>query len=368
MRIRRIAARIMEARMRIPYRTAVASRTRTVTVLVELELDAGVVGIGQAAESARGYAPFEQKASTIKETIENVIAPRVAGMDARDIGKIHEAMKEVCRGHSYAQAAVDVAVHDALGKALQVPVATLLGGALRDELALAAPHLGYMERRELLAEVERYVAQGYRYLNVRAGRDLQEDCANLREIRRLVGDDIVIDVDFSQALGVSGGRPDRAISYLKRLEEYGVGSFEQPLAAWDLEGMARVAKAIDTPLIADESVFTAEDVARVARMGAADGIKIKVVKGGLSEARRMVAVAEAHGMVISVGHGLAASVQNAAEVHLACCVRYLKEPGEMNGFVRVEADVFEGLECRDGKVGLPVRAGLGVAMSTTGAV
>ena len=185
----------------------------------------------------------------------------------------------------------------------------------------------------------------------------------LTGVRKAVGDTMTIDLDFSQSLSLAHCRPDIAIPYIQRLEEFDLQAVEQPLGQDELEGMAKIAQAIDTPLVADESVVTAADALRVIRMGAADVIKLKIMKvGGFYPALQIAALCRTAGVPMTIGHGFAGNIQNAAEAHLALALTHLKLPGEMNGFHRIGDDVADGLSIEDGDLLMPAGPGLGVQL------
>ena len=192
---------------------------------------------------------------------------------------------------------------------------------------------------------------------------MKTDIANLAALRERLGDDIALSVDFNQAMSELHGRPDQSIGYIKQLEPFNLDSVEQPVAGSDFEAMARITAAIDTPIVADESIWTLQDARRAIEMHACDIIKIKVVKTcGLHMARKMAAVCEAAGMPLVVGHGIAGAVQNAAEAHLAASLPNWKPPGEMNGYLKLSSDIATPLEFENGKVRLNARPGLGLEM------
>ncbi|MFQ5913718.1 MAG: mandelate racemase/muconate lactonizing enzyme family protein [Nitrospinota bacterium] len=349
--------------MRIPYITALTHRDTSDSVVVVVHTDEGIDGVGQATTSAPRYSPFEQTLEGILLTIREQITPAVVGLDPFEVGVIHERMDRVSRGHLYAQAAIDVACYDIMGKAAGRSVSAMLGGPRRETIPLVAPHLGYLEVQRLAELALDYREQGFEALNFRVGKDLKEDIEILKAVRRAVGDTMTIDVDFSQSLSLHHNRPDTAISYIRRLEEFDLQAVEQPLSQHEFEGMAKIAQAIDTPLVADEGVCTPADALRVVRMGAADIVKIKMMKvGGLYPALQIAAICQTAGVPLTVGHGLAASIQGAAEAHFAFALSHLKLPGEMNGFYRVGEDVAEGLTLRDGELLLPTGPGLGVEL------
>ena len=348
--------------MRMPYRTALVDRWDSPVAICVVRANEKLYGVGQATTSAPRYAPYDESLEDILAAI-NRIASALAGVNAWDVAEIHRIMDRVACGHRYAHSAVDMAVYDLLGKAAGVPVWRLLGGRVHKSIRVTAPHLCYLSPEEMAAEARTYVDEGYTAINVRAGRDLKEDLSILAALRDEIGTEIEIDIDFSQSLSLHQGRPDNAIHYIRELQQFKINSFEQPLASWDLRGMSRICEAIETPIFADESVFTLQDVLRIAEMGAASGIKVKMVKfGGLFKALQVATLAQASGLSLNVGHGLAGVIQNASELHFAASLECLKLPGEMVGFVRMKKDVGEGLEVRQGEISVPDAPGLGVSV------
>ena len=363
MKITRVESFPVTVPMRIPYITALTHKDISSFAVVVVHTDEGIDGIGQATVSAPRYQKFEQTLDHILLTIRELLAPAVVGMDPFEIGLIHEEMDKVALGHRYAQSAIDTACYDIMGRAAGQPVAALLGGARRETITMVAPHLGYLEPEVLSSLAVQYQEEGYKALNFRAGMDLEKDVKILTAVRKAVGDSMTIDLDFSQSLSFVHHRPDTAIAYIKRLEEFDLQAVEQPLSHDDLEGMARIARAIDTPLVADESVVTAHDALRVIRMEAADVIKFKIMKvGGFYPAMQIAAICQTAGVPMTVGHGFAGHIQNAAEAHLAFALTHLKLPGEMNGFDRIGEDVAEGLTMENGELLLPGGPGLGVRL------
>ena len=362
MKITSVRAYAVEAPMLIPYITALVDRRVSTSVLTVIETDTGVTGYGQSTTSAALYSPFEEFQESIIAVVENKLAPLLIGVDPYDLETIHERMQRAARGHLYAHATIDLACHDIIGKVVDRPVFDLIGGAVRDSIPLCAPHLGILPSAELAAQARGYVDQGFRFINLRVGANLQQDLENVTAVRAAVGEGVSISVDFSQSLHVIGYRADTAISHIRALEKAGASAFEQPVAGWDLEGMARVAAAIDAPIIADEGVRTPEEALRLVDRRAADAVKIKLMKvGGIFPARKIAAILQAAGIPITVGNGLAGYVANAAEAHFAFSLPNLKLPGEMNGFCRLSDDLMTGeLTMEDGNLLRPKRAGLGV--------
>ncbi|MBA8908318.1 MULTISPECIES: mandelate racemase/muconate lactonizing enzyme family protein [Aminobacter] len=364
MKITAIHAYAVAAPMRVPYITALVDRRIATSVITVIETDEGVAGYGQSTTSAALYSPFEEYQESIVDVVERKLAPALLGCDPFDLESLHERMNRVARGHLYSHCTVDLACHDIIGKAAGRPVVGVIGGAVRDRIPLCAPHLGILPSEELAQQALGYVQQGYRFINLRVGADPVQDVANVSAVRAAVGDDIGIAVDFSQSLHLVGFRSDTAIAQIRALEKAGATAFEQPLADWDVEGLARVAAAIDSPIIADEAVRTPQDALRIIDRRAADAVKIKLMKvGGIFPARKIATILQAAGIPMTVGNGLAGYIANSAEAHFAFSLPNLKLPGEMNGFLRLEDDLMSGdLKSENGMLLLPQSPGLGVKL------
>ena len=142
-------------------------------------------------------------------------------------------------------------------------------------------------------------ADGFTVLKVKVGTDARGDLDRVRAVRAAVGPDVRIRLDANQ-----GWTPREAVRVIRGIEDAGldVELVEQPVSRWDLDGLAWVSDRVDTPVLADESVFGVRDLVEVIRRRAADLVNVKLAKcGGLDQARALLALAEAHGMGTLVG-------------------------------------------------------------------
>ena len=210
--------------------------------LVRVSTDEGIAGLG---EISIVFAPTGVELSRIAA---DVIAPHVIGANPFEIAAIHARMDEAIEGAEPAKAAIDIAVYDIVGKALDVPVYTLLGGRVREAIPLSHSIMfgSPEEMAELAGELK---GRGFRTVKVKVGQDVDE--AAVRAIRETVGDDFTIRVDANAAWRT----PKEALDTLNRIEPYRIELAEQPLAADDLDGMAFVRDHSAIPVMADESVW-----------------------------------------------------------------------------------------------------------------
>lgn len=308
-RIRRIGTRRIEMRLKEPFVIASEAIEVCEHVLCYLETDDGIKGIGTVAT----IPAFMGETGTMIEAAIAHLSPLVVGRDPFAVEKLIHDLDKALPGNNSAKAAIDLACHDAMGKSLGVPLHRLLGGAHRMRIPLTWI-IGLKGVRETVEEARSKFAQGFKVLKIKVGHDDRQDLDKVRLIRQELGNEAIIRVDANCAYTYASG-----IRVLSRLEEYELEMIEQPCGPQDIDGMAKLARALRTPILADESVMSPEDALRIVTTEAADIINIKVGKvGGIVKARRIAAIADAAGVPIvmsgnlELGPGIAASCHFAA--------------------------------------------------------
>jgi L-alanine-DL-glutamate epimerase-like enolase superfamily enzyme len=198
-----------------------------------------------------------------------------------------------------------------MGKILGVPVYALLGGKMRDSYVVEGVGYGISidQPKKVAAVARRAAAHGYRQIELKAGdADPEMDVARLREVRKAIGKKIPIKIDFN---GFHDTKT--AIRIIHAMEPLGVQWIEQPARYWDLDSLARIRAATTVNIVVDESVETPQDMMKIIAHGAADSVHIKpTIKGGLTMARKIAAVAEAAGLEIVPGTSAPTGVGMAA--------------------------------------------------------
>jgi L-alanine-DL-glutamate epimerase-like enolase superfamily enzyme len=297
--------------LRIPLRqtlTESVGRYEEITpVLIKLHTDAGITGIGEV----ESYPLFEREGvepqAGVLAILHSHFIPLLTGTDPFQVEAIWHRMDEAVKGHLWVKAGIDLALYDLMGKALGIPAYDLLGGATRRRHPVEGVGFGIsLDEPARVAEIAaEAAARGFVELELKAGDpDPRRDVERVRLARKAVGEAIRIKIDVNRGYDVR-----TAIWVIKAMEEYGIQMVEQPVAAWDLEGLAMVRRSIQTPLIVDESVSTPHDLMAVIRHGGADGVHIKpTVKGGLTGGKRLAALAEAAGLLVVPGTNLPTGV------------------------------------------------------------
>lgn len=313
MRIESVRSIPLLAPLDEPQRTGVATFTKLATTLVEVRTDTGVVGYGEclARYSPRIWAAI----------VDDLLAPLVVGADPFDTERLWMRMFRDLRsfsGHSRGMlvegiAGVDIALWDVKGRALGVPLHALIGGAVRTRLATYASSVMVRERGVMEADAAGLVEQGFRAIKVKIGIGVDDDVANIRAIRRAIGDGVAVMLDANGAY-----RAPDAIELARRVEDLGIAWLEEPVVADDLDGYERIRAATSIPLAAGEAEFTRFGVRDLLARGVIDVLQPDVARsGGVSETLKMIGQAGAHHVAYAPHVGFSAAVCVAATLHLA---------------------------------------------------
>lgn len=329
-------------------------------VLVRVETDDGVVGVGEA-QADIGF--FGETQEEVQAAVQDYLGPQLVGKDPFDREYLFTLIDY--RGNSCARAGIDLAVHDLIGKALGVPIGVLIGGPHKSRVPVSIEIAGGAPRA-MAEECMRFVAKGVRAFKPKIGSDPDRDAERLRAIREAVGPDVSIRADANQ-----GYNTKEAIRLCRLAEKFDLRLelLEQPVAAWDLQGMAAVRRAVDVPIEADESCYTVQDAMQIVRHEAADVLNIKLSKaGGLYAAKKIAAIAEAAGLRCVLGTAFGLGLEIAAKLHLAASTMGVVDPVEFTelglhaNFLTPPHQTALSLPLRDGCLPVPEGPGLGVEL------
>lgn len=310
MKIDRIEIGEVSIPLQTPSRTASRTIEAVNDILIRIVTDNGTAGYGGAPPTA--LITGETKAS-IREAIMHYIAPSIIGMEIFDIDTIMRKVQASIVNNTSAKAAVDMAVYDLYAKALGQPLYKVLGGAKRK--IETSRIIGENPVDEMVRDSLEAVQNGYSILKVPAGKTGRNDAEDLLAIRKAVGPDIRIRIEANQ-----GWNPQEAVRIINLMEDSGVKVelVEQPVKAHDLAGLKFVAQHVQTPIAADESVFSAKDAIHIIQTQSADLINIKLMNtGGIHEALKICTVAETYGVDCMIGCSLESKLSVSAAAHLA---------------------------------------------------
>ena len=284
-------------------------------VLVRVVTDAGVTGYGEATPLPDWGGDYGRRSgetlASVTHMVNEVLAPALLGRDPTAVTAARLAMDRVLVGNAYAKCAIDIALHDAWGKAVGLPIYRLLGGAVRAAVPIAHM-IGLMAEADALDEGVAAVADGVRALQIKGGVEPERDVRLVATLRRTLGPDVTLRLDANQGYGP----PKAAIRTVARLAEAGADLVEQP--SFGLRHMAEVTAAATLPIIADESCWDIHDALDLVAARGADCISIYLAKaGGFVGAGKVADIAAAHGLRCDVNGSIESAIGNAANVHFA---------------------------------------------------
>ena len=320
MKITRIEPIAVALPMKKPVYMAGVEIRQADNVLVRIEADTGqgdIVGWGEAAS-----AP-----TMTGETVESMMAaiayltPAVQGRDPEDIAGASAAMNGRMYGNQAAKAAIEIALHDLVGRATGRPAFALLGGKVRGRI----PVLGVISNAETAADLRAAAAMkagGYTAFKIKVGVDRPLiDAERTRRVCEALGPGLLISADAN-----TGWSAEEAVQYVRAIAGSGLTFFEQPVAADDVAGMAAVAAAAsDLAIGADESIHSLADIRRHHDAKAARGVSLKTIKlggmrGVMAAGRLCAELAMSVNVACKTGES---SIACAAGLHLAAALPQL---------------------------------------------
>ena len=341
--------------LREPFVVAYASYPDTLSILVRVCSQNGAEGWGEATPDPN--VTGETWAGTA-ETLRHDLAPALIGRDARDRERVLRALDARIEGAPSAKAALDIALHDLVARSIGIPLWQLLGGRARDALQISRV-ISMGEPAAMAAAAIRHVEDGFRTVKVKVGdvTDLRLDVHRVADVRDAVGPDIAIKVDVNQ-----GWRsPGTATQMIRAIEPSQPAYIEQPVLSWDMEGLAEVRRQTGATIMIDEGCHGPRDMLRAVNLRAADLVNIKLMKtGGILNALRLNAIAEAAGISAQVGTMVESSIASAAGLHTAIAMANVKTV-EMGGPLMLAEDIGDARAWyQHDLVSVPDAPGLGI--------
>lgn len=337
-------------------------------ILVRIFAD-GVVGAGQIRPISPGHFSAESVHSAFA-AVRDFYAPAMIGRSIFDIDQLWSDFDRILPANPNARAAIDCALHDAMGQALGAPVHQLLGGMCQSHVPMEWSISMADDPKAMIDDALQAMSDlKISALCLKAGSPggWREDARNFEAVRAAVGPDISIAIDPN-----TGWTVPETLRVIERLAELDVEYIEQPVDRYDLPGLARIRRASrGVPIAADESLFTRRDAYDLARHEAVDILCLKIYKmGGIREAKRIADFAATCNLRVTLG-GLAiqSQLEAAASAHLFSSIpgRLLMSGAEFLFGVGlggtdplVEDTTFV---VSDGHVRVPTGPGLGVTIS-----
>ena len=324
-------------------------------VIVKIHTDEGLTGVGEAA--CDGAEPV----AVVQAMIDRHMGPSLVGRDPMNWRHLIDLVSyKPDRGATrFSTSGIDLALHDLVAKALDVPVYTLLGGCRRTRV-LASIEVPRNTPEKMADHSYEYYQQGIRGIKAKIGSDPVRDADCIKAIREKLGDDISLRADANRGYTVK-----EAITFCRLVERYNVGLeiLEQPVDTMDLDGTKQVKEATSISVEVDESAFSLSQVFQIVKRGVADVINTKCAKaGGIRGVEQWATVAEAAGLPIVIGTEWGAGLKVAAKLHLGAAIKNADPVVEFTEIMIHELLLKEPLVLHDGYLNVPTGPGLGMAL------
>lgn len=341
----------IEIEMKKPFVIAIGATSIFEGYLVKVRTEDGFEGLGEAVPT-----PFIM--GDTLGSIENelkIFSKSLVGMETSP-ERLNEKMFSLARNSKASRAAVDMAIWDIIGKKAKLPIHSILGN-YRGEFEtsytvdLVEPEIAAKEAAELLND-------GVVVFKIKLGSGLQKDYDRVERVRKTVGDDKEVYVDFNQSY-----TSKKAIALSEKIAKFNVEFLEQPVPADDVRALKFVKDHTSIPVMADEAVMSPKDAATIIQNEAADMINLKLMKsGGITDGLAIIKTSQAFRIPVMVGCMVETRLANTAGLQVA-----LSQPGvkytDLDGFSSLKEDIVTGgIVFKDGKNSLQDGPGLGVTL------
>lgn len=336
-----------------PFRISLGSTNSYEGYLVRITTDDGITGFGEATSTpfitgdTMGSIEYELK----------LFSEALKGKEESP-ELINELTGKIVKTAKASRNAIDCALWDIIGKRSKLNVKKLLGD-YRNKIKtsytvdLVSPEIARKQAIELLEK-------GVDIYKIKVGSGIEEDVDRVKTVREIIGPDRMAYVDFNQAY-----TPRKAVEISRTLSKYGIEFLEQPVPMGDLKGLKYVRDRSEIPVFADEAIFTPYDVLNVLQSESADGINIKLMKcGGITDAIKMVNIAEAFRSPVMIGCMVETRIANSAGLAVALSKGQVKY-ADLDGYSSIIEDIAStGITFKEGYVSGSDLPGIGAEVKS----
>jgi len=308
MKIRQIEAWPVSMKLAEPYTIAYETIEKTSNIFLCITTDKRIRGFGCAAPDLQitGETP-----EGVLKSLKDIVSPLIKGSDPLRTSMLLERLTPSLQSQPSALAAVDMALHDILGKVCGLPLWKVLGG-FRERIKTSVT-IGILPEKETVAAAVNRVSQGFRCLKLKGGIDADADIARILKVREAVGKDIELRFDANQGFNL-----EQALRFFEGTRKANLELIEQPTPQGQPDLLGRVTSSVQIPIMADESLMTLRDAFRLARKDLVDMVNVKLMKvGGISVAVQINSVARSAGLEVMVGCMDEAALSIAGALHFA---------------------------------------------------
>lgn len=347
-------------RLRLPYKGAIAFRSVKESVgqyvILRLLLDDGTEGI---AESVCRLEQSGEDATSLAYDLETYFKPRLIGADPLAHLAILEDINKVkyCRS---AKAMIDIALWDLRGKMLGQPVWRLLGGS--DPAPIPLTWIAHGNTREAQVEEARRKVEerGFKGMKLKTWRRSLEDVRMVGEVRKAIGDSVMIYIDGNGSYTESEAR-----NILSKAQEFNLSFIEEPCDFADPVRQAAMCQYLSVALLGDQCAQSLGEVQTLLRLQAVGAISVKLRRTGFTESLKIITLCEAAGVPVVIGTDSESRIGSMARMHLRSAIPSLAPwPTETHFFEKLSDDAFAGdFRFADGQITIDDTPGFGASIN-----
>jgi muconate cycloisomerase len=334
MKVKSVETFLVTLPFRFAFGHSLATRADSTNVIVRVTLDDGTQGYGEGVP--RDYVTGEN-AVVARESIEQLYAPRLIGVDVSDRMALLAVLDDVfaelqlekhARGASWC--AMELAVLDAACKAQGARVIDWFGPVVNERIRYGGV-IPFGGKRAVLGMLWFYKLYGFKTVKLKVGKTLEDDERLVAMARKIMGPDAIIRVDANCAWTA-----DHTLRAAELFRKYGVASYEQPVPHDDLAGLQKITANLPEQVLVDESLCTVQQAEHLAAEKICSAFNVRLSKvGGFSAAKKIVNIAERHGIFVHLGAQVGESgiLSAAARTFAMVNKQFENYEGSMNGFL-----------------------------------
>ncbi len=337
-----------------PYTIAFKTIDEVINAFVEITLDNGITGLGACCPSE--YVTGEH----LSQTLEALTDANVEFLLGRNILELNQLLFEIWQKFPTtpaARAALDIALHDALTKHLDIPLVKYLGQKIKS--MPTSNTIGIKNVEDTLKEAEEYGKLGFKALKIKIGLNIDEDIERLVKLREKFGNQFMIRIDANQGYTV-----EKTVELYNKTKNLNLELIEQPLPAKAIDDLRKLPEEVKAVVAADESLLNSYDALKLIKPTRAVGIfNIKLMKcGGINQGLRVADIGLTEGIDLFWGCNDESIISITAALHAAFACSNTKYI-DLDGSLDLAKDIVKGgFILKDGIMSCSDKPGLGVEL------
>ena len=320
------------------------------STIVKISTDEGLTGYGEVCPLGSTY--MEAYSEGIPKGIEK-LGPALIGKDPRQINAINSLMDSILKGHNYIKSPIDIACWDIFGKAVGLPVCTLLGGKMMDNYLLYRA-ISQSSPEEMANKVARFKKEGYTRFQLKVGGNPDEDIKRIKAVLEVIQSEDIVIADANT--GWLSCEALKVVNAFKGGEVY----IEQPCAS--LEECLIIRQYTSSPFVLDEIITGVPSLLRAHGHQAMDIVNLKISRiGGLTKTKQLRDLCQSLGIAMTIEDSWGGDIATTAIAHLVGSTdpKYFFTSTDFNSYIDIQ--IAEDAPRREkGKLNVPIRPGLGI--------